>query len=339
MPGASRMHTTGDSPFEFATEQLEARQTDRTCENPSIRKEWRELSTSEQAAYHEAVKCLMSSPSQRYPDEPSVANRADDFTWTHMVVNEEAHLTATFLPFHRWFLHQYESSLRSECGYTGPLPYWDWTIDADTLSVPSSPVFDASTGFGGNGRRVDSDANPSGYEYCVQDGPYANTTLTLGGTYPDFVDGEHCLSRTFNNGWQDLNGNFIVGDMMASQYYTTLALAPVYRQNNYYSFEVNLEDRSHAAVHNGIGGDMLTSASPNDPLFYLHHANVDRIWAKWQAANPTRLTDYNGWKDRNETIPAHIDDEMPAGNFSDHRPVVRDYMNIKGGILCYEYST
>ena len=22
--------------------------------------------------------------------------------------------------------------------------------------------------------------------------------------------------------------------------------------------------------------------SPNDPMFWLHHANVDRIWAVWQ---------------------------------------------------------
>ncbi|MFV2064736.1 MAG: tyrosinase family protein [Chloroflexota bacterium] len=26
--------------------------------------------------------------------------------------------------------------------------------------------------------------------------------------------------------------------------------------------------------------------SPNDPIFFLHHANVDRIWASWQVANP-----------------------------------------------------
>jgi Common central domain of tyrosinase len=26
--------------------------------------------------------------------------------------------------------------------------------------------------------------------------------------------------------------------------------------------------------------------SPNDPLFYLHHAFVDLIWTEWQVENP-----------------------------------------------------
>ncbi|KAK7037280.1 hypothetical protein VNI00_011271 [Paramarasmius palmivorus] len=227
--------------------ELDVRQT-QTCENPTVRKEWRELNPTEQAAYHEAVICLMKQPSQRYPDEPKVVSRVDDFTWTHMVVNREAHQTATFLPFHRWFLHEYENALRSECNYTGPLAYWDWTIDADAGSVATSPVFNNVTGFGGNGHRTGN--STTGFEYCVTDGPYANITLTLGGTYPDYIDTDnvqHCLSRTFNNGRQDANGDFVVGDMMAGQYYTSTAMQRVYNSNNYYTLEMNLEDRPHAA--------------------------------------------------------------------------------------------
>jgi tyrosinase len=37
-----------------------------------------------------------------------------------------------------------------------------------------------------------------------------------------------------------------------------------------------------AAPHNMIGGNMVDLTSPNDPLFWLHHANVDRLWAVWQ---------------------------------------------------------
>lgn len=41
-------------------------------------------------------------------------------------------------------------------------------------------------------------------------------------------------------------------------------------------------DQIHGRVHLWIGGNMSASSSPNDPLFWLHHANLDRIWAEWQ---------------------------------------------------------
>ena len=40
----------------------------------------------------------------------------------------------------------------------------------------------------------------------------------------------------------------------------------------------------HNALHGWIGGHMSSpTASPFDPLFYLHHCNIDRLWAMWQA--------------------------------------------------------
>lgn len=39
----------------------------------------------------------------------------------------------------------------------------------------------------------------------------------------------------------------------------------------------------HNAVHVWVGGQMQTASSPNDPAFFLHHANIDRLWSQWQA--------------------------------------------------------
>jgi tyrosinase len=52
-----------------------------------------------------------------------------------------------------------------------------------------------------------------------------------------------------------------------------------------------LEGQSHNLVHNSIGGVgpldpgpygfMTNYLSPCDPIFYLHHANIDRLWDVW----------------------------------------------------------
>jgi tyrosinase len=45
-------------------------------------------------------------------------------------------------------------------------------------------------------------------------------------------------------------------------------------------FQTALE-QVHGAVHNAVGGTMKTAYSPADPLFFLHHANIDRLWDVW----------------------------------------------------------
>jgi tyrosinase len=38
----------------------------------------------------------------------------------------------------------------------------------------------------------------------------------------------------------------------------------------------------HGRVHLWMSGHMLAPSSPNDPIFFSHHANLDRVWAQWQ---------------------------------------------------------
>jgi tyrosinase len=51
------------------------------------------------------------------------------------------------------------------------------------------------------------------------------------------------------------------------------------------AFQARLEN-AHNWVHTAVGGEMNSSSSPADPLFWLHHANIDRLWARWQKAHP-----------------------------------------------------
>jgi len=55
-----------------------------------------------------------------------------------------------------------------------------------------------------------------------------------------------------------------------------------------------LERTPHGSVHNGVGGPggfmSLFETAGLDPVFWMHHANIDRLWAVWITqgfANPT----------------------------------------------------
>ena len=55
------------------------------------------------------------------------------------------------------------------------------------------------------------------------------------------------------------------------------------------AFEPVIEALPHNRVHNLIGGAMGSiKISPKDPLFWVHHANIDRLWVAWLAAGGGR---------------------------------------------------
>jgi tyrosinase len=66
--------------------------------------------------------------------------------------------------------------------------------------------------------------------------------------------------------------------------------------SNFTAFQSALEV-PHGWVHNAVGGTMATGDSPADPLFWLHHAFIDKIWDDWGKTNtgapskPTNLND------------------------------------------------
>jgi tyrosinase len=55
------------------------------------------------------------------------------------------------------------------------------------------------------------------------------------------------------------------------------------------AYEPSFEDMPHNPVHNIIGGVMASLQSPTDPIFWFHHANVDRLWSAWELAGGGRI--------------------------------------------------
>jgi tyrosinase len=83
-------------------------------------------------------------------------------------------------------------------------------------------------------------------------------------------------------------------------------------------------------------------SSPRDPVFYLHHNYVDRLYWQWQQINATErlhlvsgnttITESaDGWK------AMTLDYEMNMYGIVDN-VTIGDVTNIQGGYLCYEFE-
>lgn len=67
---------------------------------------------------------------------------------------------------------------------------------------------------------------------------------------------------------------------------TTADVTTVMANNTFNPFASALEG-IHNSGHVWVGGSMGgIPTAPTDPVFWMHHAEIDRIWAEWQAANP-----------------------------------------------------
>jgi hypothetical protein len=74
-------------------------------------------------------------------------------------------------------------------------------------------------------------------------------------------------------------------------------------QTIFSSFSSSLQGGAHNAGHRFVGGDMVETYSPIDPVFYLHHCMVDKVWADWFREHPsstgsglnTSMRTFNGY--------------------------------------------
>ena len=89
--------------------------------------------------------------------------------------------------------------------------------------------------------------------------------------------------------WMDLNGG---RGKAASAVGRKIRLNRIERVDNFEEMSTTLEE-IHNKIHGSLGGDMSNPwMSPNDPIFFLHHAFIDKMWDYWQAQNPQIAGDH-----------------------------------------------
>jgi tyrosinase len=106
-----------------------------TCTNPRVRTEWDSYSTADRTNFVTALQCLMKKgQSGQYSQ---AKNRYEDLVALHQTLTNNVHNNAKFLLWHRYFLWTFEDVLRSECGFTANLPWFDETKYAGRFSASS----------------------------------------------------------------------------------------------------------------------------------------------------------------------------------------------------------
>jgi tyrosinase len=64
-----------------------------------------------------------------------------------------------------------------------------------------------------------------------------------------------------------------------------------------------LEINPHDQVHGEVGGDMAGFQSPLDPLFWIHHCNIDRFWEIWLTLDDRHNPTAGAWLDSTFSFP------------------------------------
>lgn len=188
---------------------------------------------------------------------------ADKRNWTNQarIHNDHCpHGNWYFLPWHRAYLAAFENIIRDVAQKPEfALPYWNWTTQ------PTLP--------------------PAFWQGSLND-----TTRTIGPN--DQMSANYVGAAVINGQVLNQTNYQAFGSYMPSGQ-NNLDAAKWQRAFRSYGA---LEQTPHNYVHGRIGGNMGNYMSPLDPIFWLHHCNVDRLWVVWR--NMGRVDETNSlWLD------------------------------------------
>jgi polyphenol oxidase len=180
------------------------------------------------------------------------------------LVGQEIHGGWWFLPWHRAFLHFHEQILGQLTGDpTFALPYWDWN-STDRNRFPTdiyggdatNPLFDSTRRVGPDDRIPD-----------VLVGTAVVQLVMNASSFPDFGGSSDQSLPVFSDADAQQAGA--------------------------------LEGSPHGGVHLWVTDPTNFSGAANmgslgtaafDPVFFAHHANIDRLWDVWANSNPAHAS-------------------------------------------------
>jgi|GEM_PF-1147891 len=171
------------------------------------------------------------------------------------------HFSVQFVAWHRWYIFYLEKIARQMSGASDfMLPYWNYASnEGPSLQLPApfqnptSPLYEQLRGNGF--------ANPAG-------SGSQNVPMNQGGYLP-YPQTQYETALQGTNLWPS--------DQTFAQ--------PPSHAYSAFGFAGRVECQPHDNVHDNVGGLMSNiPVAAGDPIFFVHHCQIDRLWAAWQAA-------------------------------------------------------
>jgi tyrosinase len=245
--------------------------------------------------------------------------------------NQCQHQSWYFLPWHRGYLAAFEEIVRAAIVAAGgpddwALPYWNYSDSTQPNARTMPDAFDLAT-------LPDGSDNPLRVERRFGDG---TTPIELD---PSFVELTALQDDVFPGGDSDIPPGFGGPE-------TVFHHGPESETTN-----GGLESLPHNVIHSVIGG-VAPGGDPNDwhdlglmsmpitaaldPIFWLHHSNIDRLWNVWlrDAQEPHVNPNQPTWLDG----PADRQFVMPRSNQGEWTFTAREMLDTTAPSLDYRYD-
>lgn len=221
------------------------------------------------------------------------------------------HQGPTFLPWHRIFLLEFEAALKAANGDKDlALPYWNWTKKG------RGSILWEEDFLGGLGDLNDGN--------LVKKGNFAKDKWAV--LEPDGKQGKGLRRDLWNDDELPLEGDIF--ELLKNKDYESPYDPNSRKRKRFFSSSWNetsdgfrrrlegwpsvgkINHRFHNAIHGWVGGHMRDPrTAPNDPVFWLHHCFIDKLWFEWQKKYP------------NATYrPTSNDDPPPPRRYVDDDP-------------------
>lgn len=223
----------------------------------------------------------------------------DQFVLRHANANMGSiHSAPAFLPWHRRFIWDLERELqRASQNPNLGLPYWNWPSGNENASMWDSNLL------GGNGDPITQAVTTGAF----REGQWTIVNRSGNPAGP--------LTRAFGRAVASLPTQNEIEQVMGVTPYDS----PPWNRGAF-GFRNQIEGWAGPNLHNRghvwVGGSMLPMTSPNDPVFFMHHCMVDKVWHEWQLRfpNQTYLPVNGGAFGQNLNDPMDSTPSGPIGN-------------------------